>query len=262
MGMWARIQCICSTTCFLTLACGSSDGTSQRSFDGGPTSGGALGAGGAGHGGVVGMGGGMPPGVRVVLEPSLPTPSHDCRTDTQSRDCVSISGTLAGTPIDRHQAKPNSPTFFTGAGAAGWAWVAGGWEGGVPNAGYYYQVNIPVQPPGRFDFTIAPHGGTSAPYVGAALDSAGADTYTENLASAEIAGWVEHDAVSGDDTFAGTFRGIWSAPQSSCGGGPANTCAAADVQGTFRTIYSLHSCTSDSDCASNRCIAGAICSTP
>lgn len=251
MARWTRIPSICSAVCFLTLACGSSDGTNQP---------GGAGQGGAGQGGVAGTGGGMPPGVHVVLDPSLPAPSYDCRTDTQSRDCVSISGTLAGSPIDRHQAKPDSPTFFSGA-SNGWAWVAGGWEGGVPNAGYFYRLNIAVQKPGTFDFTIAPHAGTSAPYVGAALDSAGADTYSDNLVSAEIAGSVQHDAASGDDTFAGTFRGTWSAPQPSCGGGPAITCAAADVQGTFRTIYSLHSCTSNGDCPSSRCLAGGICST-
>src|SRR5450432_295005 len=39
-------------------------------------------------------------GPATALDPSLPTPSHDCRTDTASQNCISAAGFYDGKPID------------------------------------------------------------------------------------------------------------------------------------------------------------------
>ena len=87
-------------------AAGANGGTAGTSNGGAPTgiSGGAGFNAGVSGGAVAAMGGasGAPTN---VLDPSLPAPSYDCRSDATTKACVSISGTLAGAAFDRHCAR-------------------------------------------------------------------------------------------------------------------------------------------------------------
>jgi hypothetical protein len=191
-----------------------------------------LPAGGSG-GGTAGNGAGGGSGPVNVLDPSLPKPSYDCRTDTTSRNCVSISGKFNGMDIDMHCADPSSPML---GDAAPDAWLTSCRPSGMPGVGYWYQISVPWQMPGNFDFkrmTAQPRAGVDEIL---ALDYSGVDFFTDNFVSGEIAGTVALDESSGDTILTGTFRGTWSAPSGArCRGEAVSACYAAQITGTFRS---------------------------
>jgi hypothetical protein len=210
---------------------GSSPGGSggQAATGGGGSSGGETGGGSGGSGGSSGTGGGDD-----VLNPDLPPPSYDCRTDSQSRQCVSIRGTIAGRTVDRHCALPDSPTAFVGTNPA-WVTSCEQQEG---DQAYLYRVDVPVQDVGAFHHMLDPENYTGADIV-ASVNDVGGDGRADNLILAELAGSVVRDPQTTDDIITGTFRATWRDPQSSCFPAYVDECAAADVHGTFRMIYSL-----------------------
>jgi len=209
---------------------GESGGSQAGGSSGSPASGG--GAGGSG-GGTAGSGAGGGSGPVDVLDPSLPKPSYDCRTDSTSRTCVSISGKFNGMDLDMHCADPSSPML---GDAAPDAWLTSCRPSGMAGVGYWYQISVPWQMPGSFDLKRT----TGQPRAGVdeilALDYSGVDFFTDNFVSGEVAGTVALDAGSGDTILTGTFRGTWSDPGAAhCRGEAVSACYAAQITGTFRS---------------------------
>ena len=167
-----------------------------------------------------------------VLDPTLPKPSHDCRADTGSKTCISVSGVLNGMPIDLHCSLPDSPTVADGPPDA---WLTGCRPSGMPGVGYFYLVSVPWQLPGTFDLVRT----TNQTRAGAdeilESDSTGVDFTTPNLVKGELAGTVVKDATGMHTILTGTFRGTWGTPDASCTGNAVNKCYAAQINGTFRS---------------------------
>jgi hypothetical protein len=102
-----------------------------------------TGGGSAGSAGASGAGGGGP--LVEVFNPALPLPTVDCRT-SDAVQCLSISGTLLGAPIDDSCTKETAPGgIFTNPDA--WPSYCG--EGPSGFDGLFYQIAVPVQVPAR-----------------------------------------------------------------------------------------------------------------
>ena len=250
------------------LACGGSDGT-----DGGSTRGGsagastaagasAAGANGGASGATAGTSnGGAPTGVSGgagfnagasggagmamggasgaptnALDPSLPAPSYDCRSDATTKACVSISGTLAGAALDRHCARDVSPGLLLRNQNA---WPVACQEQADVNQGWFYQIAVPIREAGNFSYEMK----SGDPYVGADVvvmnDNTGGDFQATHFQSGAVAGVVEVEAATGNHIITGTFRATYATPEPLCHTVYANTCAAAQVTGTFRVIHYL-----------------------
>jgi hypothetical protein len=215
------------------MGASSGQGGSGGSPQGG--SGGSAGSssGGSSQGGVSGTSG-TGGGVADVLNPNLPPPSYDCRTDAQTKQCVSIRGTIAGQNVDRYCALPDSPIGFVGNPPA---WVTN-CEQQEGNQSYVYRVDILVQQPGSFHHVLDPEDYTGADVV-AGVNDAGGDGRSNHLVQAEIAGSVVRDPQTTDDIVTGTFRATWGDPPANCFPAYVDQCVPADVHGTFRVDYAL-----------------------
>jgi hypothetical protein len=209
---------------------GSVNGDGGTSADGGP---GAV----AGDGGADG-------GAGTALDPTLPTPSHDCRTDT-STNCISIAGTYNGVPIDVFCNAPNDLSVIVHAGK----WVIGCDH---LNPGFA-RLYVPIQMPGGFAETATP---ASKPQVGegtgmlfefSADTSTSIELYIDNFVRADLAGTIVVGSAP-SRSVSGTFHGDWATPGSSCSGLSGGPCAAADLNVTFRIQTRYGSCFSAADC--------------
>jgi hypothetical protein len=204
---------------------GGSGGSGASSASGGTSSGG-------GSGGVSGTSGsgGTPD---EVLNPDLPAPSYDCRTDP-NKQCVSIRGTIDGQQVDRHCTLATSPLGFIG-NPPRWAT---GCEEQADGHSYFYRIDVLVQQAGAFHHVLDPDNYTGVEVI-ASIDGAGGDARTNNLSRGEVAGLVVRDQQTTDDIISGTFRASWGTPAIDCTPRYIETCASADVHGTFRMDYSL-----------------------
>ncbi len=216
---------------------GSTTGGSSGSGVGGTGNG--SGSGGAGNasgaGGAIGGGGSSGSGDVDVLDPSLPLPSVDCRTDTTSRICVSVSGTVAGQAVDEHCTMESFAEMIAGTPLS-WIVICGE-EGSFGPLSY--RVDVPVQPPGQFDETFLP-GAASQGDVIIQSGSSGGDVSSDNLLTARVAGHSERTAgTPAVDLVVGTFQGTWSEPTADCTTGYADECLASKVHGTFRGHYTV-----------------------
>ncbi|HYO93625.1 MAG TPA: hypothetical protein VER33_03890 [Polyangiaceae bacterium] len=219
---------------------GGGSGGMARGGAGGMTRGGAGGAvngGAAGTlgGGAAGTAGGAPAVPGHVFNPSLPPPSYDCRTDTQTKQCISIRGTLNGQSIDRHCALDTSPLVLLRNPDV---WPAACAEDNTGTVGYWYQLNIPIQMPGSFSYNIGP-GSAYGADVGVAFNGRGGDVRSSHFVSAVLAGSVRRDATTTNDILVGTFRAAWAAPAADCDARLTDTCGPADVHGTFKVEHYL-----------------------
>jgi len=207
-------------------AAGGSGGSGGSSASGGTSSGG-------GSGGVSGTSGvgGTPD---EVLNPDLPAPSFDCRTDLQNKQCVSIRGTINGQAIDRRCVLPNSPLGFIGNPPA---WVTS-CEEQADGHSYIYRVDVVVQQAGVFHHVLDLANYTGVEVI-AGIDGAGGDARSNSMSRGEVAGSVVRDAQTTDDIISGTFRATWGTPPVDCNPRYVDTCAPADVHGTFRVDYAL-----------------------
>lgn len=178
------------------------------------------------------MGTGGTAAANEAYNPDLPRPSYDCLTDLQTKDCVSISGTLDGQAIDRHCALPDAPgVLFRNPDA----WPAGCVEGATSATGYFYQVTVPVQAPGTFDHVLAAGDDFIGADIALALDGRGGDVQASHFVGGEIAGTVETDPADSTGTIiVGTFRGTWDVPDQFCIAYKEQQCAPANVHGNFR----------------------------
>jgi hypothetical protein len=103
---------------------------------------------------------------------------------------------------------------------------------------FYYRVDTPVQAPATFDYAL-----DSERFVGADVivwvDKEGGDVRSDHLTEGRVAGWIERDPMTEDDIITGTFRATWGTPTQNCRADLPDRCAAADVHGTYRVIYSI-----------------------
>lgn len=204
-------------------ACGSDD-------DGAPASGGTSGsAGSAGSGG----GGSGSGGVPAVMNPNLPPPSYDCRTDLAAKECVSVSGTYDGEAVDQHCTEATSPTSLL---LSPNRWQAGCGEG-FSGPGLYVGVSVPVQAPGTFHHILLASesfDGADVEVVKDGMTTAFNDQAAIHFQGAEIAGLVEEESATSYDTVSGTFVARWDPTGITCA-----QCPPADIHGSFRVTYQL-----------------------
>ena len=240
-GRAARLLFVASTV----LGCSSSDpatggggagGSSASAGAGGSSAsagGGNNGTSGAGTGGGSASAGASGAAPASVFNPDLPIPRYDCRNDTNtvSKTCISLVGSAAGVALEDHCSDPLSPN---GLLLSPPTWPTGC---GSDSQHRLYNVDVPVQDPGPFHYTLMP-GAPKGPNVLISVNDAGGDSTSDNFVISEIAGVVTKDASSGDSIVAGTFRATWSMPTATCDflGSP---CAAGDFNGTFRSDNNL-----------------------
>jgi hypothetical protein len=170
------------------------------------------------------------------FNPAIPSPSLDCRGLDSSKRCVSIRGTLNGVPVDTH-CSSDALVFLTFEDPT--AWVADCLEGASSEMGRRYQVTVPVQKQGTFNYELVP----GAPYLGAsmsvAVDLVGGSSLGDHFAGGALSG-AAYDAESGFELVLGSFHGTWNAPTSaSCDPGPMGQCAAGEINGTFRIVHAV-----------------------
>jgi hypothetical protein len=174
----------------------------------------------------------------TALDPSLPTPSHDCRTDT-STNCISVAGTYNGASVDTFCNMADGTSVVVHAGE----WVIGCDE---TNPGFA-RIYIPIQKPGSFAATGTPDASAPMDFELSADTTTSVALFTDNLVRASVAGTISTPSSS-SRVVTGTFHGDWSTPDSSCLGLYSSPCAAANVNVTFRTASRYGSCLSDADC--------------
>lgn len=192
--------------------------------------------GGAGAGATGGSGGSAgTSNVADVFNPALPVPSYDCRADTATKACVSISGTVAGQSVDRHCAGATPPGALARNPTA---FPVACQESGSPLTGYWYQVTVPVQGPGVFSYELAPGGAYSGANVTVALDGGGGEVRSDHFMAGKLAGSIVPEGAE-DELISGTFRMTWTMPGASCQAVGPDECAPADVNGTFRVLNVL-----------------------
>lgn len=221
-------------------AANASSGTTSgggRNFAGSSAAGGgAAGGGAAGSGGLVAMAGsGSVELPDAVFDPTLPEPSVDCRTQVDTKRCVSIRGQVNDGSVDAHctsQALVNL-TFEPPR-----AWVADCTEGPTPEMGKQYQVAIPVQKIGTFEYQLTPDSSSSGASVLISVDDVGGSTLADHFESGVLSGVVE-DGGLGAALISGTFRARWTAPATDCDAGAVGHCGAVAVNGTFRILHSV-----------------------
>jgi hypothetical protein len=166
-----------------------------------------------------------------VFSPSLDKPSHDCRTDLEDKDCVSVAGMVSGHGFDQYCADINSPMALLLSPPR--------WPTACEAIQQNYQVDVPVQNPGSFHVTRTPADDTVGVNVRVVINGAGGDDEASNFVSAEVAGNVTTDPMSGDAIVSGTFHATWSTPGANCRTDDGSLCFAADLNGTFRSDNNL-----------------------
>ncbi|HWZ92799.1 MAG TPA: hypothetical protein VNW92_28230 [Polyangiaceae bacterium] len=189
----------------------------------------------SGAGGTGGMAGSAP----TALDPALPTPSHDCRTDTGA-NCISIAGTYTGAPIDIYCNAADDLSVIVQAGK----WVIGCDH---LNAGYA-RLFVPVQKPGSFAETATAGSQPQMEFEFSVDATSSVALFGSNLVSAELAGAVVATYGGVYRAVSGTFHGSWAAPDSTCSGLYGSACAVADINVTFRIETTSGTCFSDSEC--------------
>jgi hypothetical protein len=166
-----------------------------------------------------------------VFSPSLDKPSHDCRTDLEDKDCVSVAGMVSGHGFDQYCADINSPMALLLSPPR--------WPTSCEAIQQNYQVDVPVQNPGSFHVMRTPADDTVGVDVRVVINGAGGDREASNFVSAEVAGNVTTDPTSGDAIVSGTFHVTWSTPAANCRTDDGSLCFAADLNGTFRSDDNL-----------------------
>lgn len=255
MGM-AR-ACITLVVAAAVAACGSGSGggsgstfsmTSNDQGDGGSVmlsfghdagsdagaGGGADGAAGGGTGGDAAADAAAAP---TAFDPTVPVPSHDCRTDP-SVNCISYAGTYDGMSVDSYCDKPDGTSVTIHAGE----WVIGCDTTSQGTAVLY----VPIQKVGAITGTATAGSASGMDFEFSADATTEIALFTSNLVHAAMVGTIA--ASSPGRVVTGTFHGQWSTPASGCSGPYGATCAAADVNVTFREASRYGTCLSDADC--------------
>jgi hypothetical protein len=212
-----------------TSANGGAGGLSLQ-LGGGDTGGAAAGHGGSGAGGSTssaGATGTLPD----VFSAALDKPSHDCRTDEETKDCVSVAGMVAGHGFDEYCADVNSPLALLLSPPR--------WPTSCAAIQQNYQVDVVVQAPGPFHVTRTPADSAPGFDVRIEINGAGGNSRASNFVSAEAAGNVTTDPTSGDAIVVGTFHATWGTPDANCDSDDGLPCEAADLNGTFRSDNNL-----------------------
>jgi hypothetical protein len=188
-----------------------------------------------------------------VLDPNLPIPSYDCRTDT-GHDCVSVAGTVDGMSIDL-----SGDTEPCGAGGvhAG-KWVIGCDRLGSGKAAVDVQLDVPIMKAGSFSGSMAgPGDARFADFyftIGTTSPTGGTNTvalFADNMLGAQIEGTVVADDTFPDYPYrivSGTLHGVWGPPDDSCRSYASTTCATAELNITFRSKTQYGTCLSASEC--------------
>jgi hypothetical protein len=176
----------------------------------------------------------------TVLDPSVPTPSHDCRTDT-SINCISVAGTYNGNRIDEFCNNPAGLSVIVHAGK----WVIGCDNTNPVGTAVIY---VPIQKPGTFSETATAGSSQAMEFEFSADTTTSIALFTANLVRAELAGTIAAPSAT-DRVVTGTFHGEWSMPAAGCQGTYGSPCASANINVTFRTEGRYGSCLSNSDCA-------------
>jgi hypothetical protein len=220
-----------------TTNAGTSSGGGQGGSGSG--SGGGVANGGVANGGVASQGGAanagasgaetLPPG---VLDPALPEPSVDCRAATGTKRCVSISGQVAGKSLDAHC---ESQAIVNLVFESPKAWVADCTDAETQRQ---YQVTVPVQPLGDFEYTLAAGDAYAGVSTMVSVNDAGGSSLSDHFTGASVEGSVQ-DGGSATALVSGTFRARWGAPAVGCDGAAVTSCASAAIHGTFRILHSV-----------------------
>ena len=204
----------------------------------GGTAGAATNTGGTGGPGTGGTAGGGGSTALTALDPNVPTPSHDCRTDT-GENCISIAGTYGGTAID----------IYCNAVAALQTVVhAGKWVIGCDDMnGGFARLYVPIQGPGSFAETATAASQPSMQFEFSTGGSSSVTLFASNLVTAELMGEVVVVSAPYREV-SGTFHAVWATPDSSCSALSGSTCAVSNINVTFRIMTNYGSCFGNTDC--------------
>jgi hypothetical protein len=189
-------------------------------------------------------------GPMTALDPSLPTPSHDCRTDT-SQNCISAAGFYDGKPIDVFCNDPNGTDVTIHAGK----WVIGcdhpNYDAG---SALFAELDVPIQEPGPFSETDTPD--ASAPMEFEFSDDLMTTValFAQNLVRVDLQGTVTGGSSR---TVSGTLHGEWSTVPDGgfCQSLSGSACGSADINVTFRLVSQYGTCLTDADCTAPKTCA-------
>ncbi|HYP86531.1 MAG TPA: hypothetical protein VEQ59_00220 [Polyangiaceae bacterium] len=165
-----------------------------------------------------------------------------------------MAGTLGGASVDQFCATASPVSTL----------VLGAWIFGCDNMkGYDLSGRLKTRRPGPFSEVVELHTPTKAFELGLVSSDAAmqpsADTEDRHVVRAELAGTATRDA-DGGIWISGTFHALWMAPANGCVSYDGGVCAAAEVNGTFRTLELFGTCIDDSDCPGSTCeMAGHSC---
>jgi len=256
LGVLLMLSCGCSSSGsgeVATVARGGTGGVAGGAAGSGPVD---LAMGGSAAsatvGGGSGSGGAAPSG--PVVNPAVAMPSRDCRLESSDNNCLSMAGTLGGVSIDQFCATASGVSSL----------VLGAWVFGCDNMkGYDLSGRLKTRRPGPFSEVIELHTATKAFELGiASTDGAtkpSADTEDRHLVRAELAGTATRNADT-DIEISGTFHALWMAPEPNCTSYDGGVCAAAEINGTFRTLERFGTCIDNTDCPGSTCeMAGHSC---
>jgi hypothetical protein len=186
-------------------------------------------------------------GPATALDPSLPTPSHDCRTDTTSPNCISAAGFYDGKPIDVFCNDPDGTDVTIHAGK----WVIGCDHASPLLA----ELDVPIQEPGPFSETDTPDASVPMEFEFSDDTMTTVALFAQNLVRVDLQGSVTGGSSR---TVSGTLHGEWSTVLDGgfCESLYGGACGSAEINVTFRLVSEYGTCLSDADCTAPKTCAG------
>jgi hypothetical protein len=214
---------------------------------GAPSDGGVAGADGTPGSSDGGDAGPADSGPATALDPSLPTPSHDCRTDTTSPNCISAAGFYDGKPIDAFCNDPDGTDVTIHAGK----WVIGCDDANPLLA----ELDVPIQEPGPFSETDTPDASVGMEFEFSDDTMTTVALFAQNLVRVDLQGSVTGGSSR---TVSGTLHGEWSTVLDGgfCQSLSGSACGSAEINVTFRLVSEYGTCLSDADCTAPKTCAG------
>jgi hypothetical protein len=159
----------------------------------------------------------------------------DCRGQVDTKRCVSIRGQVNGANVDAHC---TGQALVSLVFEPPRAWVADCTEGESPEVGKQYQVTVPVQKVGAFEYRLAPGMPPAGTSVLVSVDDVGGSSLADHFVAAVVSGTVE-DGGLGAALVSGTFHASWGTPTAPCDAGAVGQCGSASVNGTFRILHAV-----------------------
>ena len=208
--------------------------------------GGTGGASGGGASGSSSASGGSAGAAITAFDPKVAIPTHDCRTDTTHKNCISLAGTFDGKPFDTFCNAPDDLSSIIYAGA----WELGCEHKKSPADGYQV-LYVTVRRPSELVEAFMPANNPNFRLIyipaGMTQSTMGVSSGDPNRVSAQL----ESNIAPVSSTYrlvTGTLHSSWSAPDSKCLSYFSAGCASADINVTFRLETDYGNCLDDSDC--------------